>query len=39
MGFVIFAKRNYEVTLIIVAVIIVNGLIVTTNFIMSKTSL
>jgi len=39
MNPVIFAKRNYGMTLIIVTIIIVNELIVITNFIMSKTLL
>jgi len=36
MGFVIFAKRNYGITLIIIAIIIVNELIAIINFIMLK---
>jgi len=36
MIFVIFAKRNYGITLIIVTIIIVKELIATINFIMSR---
>jgi len=39
MGFVIFAKRNYEITLITIIIITVNGLIATTNSIILKTPL
>jgi len=39
MGPVILAKRNYGVTLITVAVIIINKLIATTNSIMPRTPL
>jgi len=39
MGFVIFAKGNYEIILITVAVITFNELIVIINFVILKISL